>query len=233
MKFLQYKNLLKEFALKISTRILSYYLRRQKQALAKEDISIICNNCVGGVLLKDLSLKFNSPTINLYFFAEDYIRFLENLENYIKIKPKFSSISTHFPTAVGYPIGKIEDVEIHFLHYGSIEEAEEKWNQRSKRILWDNLYIIGSDRDGGNEMNLIRFLEIPFKNKVYFSSRPSGAKEVVYFPEYKTCSQVGDLIKDDYAWYFHFDTVHWINTGLIRKSKLITRTFLLNRKLKL
>ena len=29
--------------------------------------SIICNNCLGGVVLHDLGLPFNTPTINLFF----------------------------------------------------------------------------------------------------------------------------------------------------------------------
>lgn len=33
-----------------------------------------------------------------------------------------------------YPIGRIKDVDIHFLHYENEEEAYEKWNKRKERM---------------------------------------------------------------------------------------------------
>ena len=38
-------------------------------------------------------------------------------------------------------IGKIDDVEICFLHYDSIDEAKKKWNRRKKRINWKKIVI--------------------------------------------------------------------------------------------
>ena len=38
------------------------------------------------------------------------------------------------------PLGKLDDVEIVFLHYATKEEAEEKWNRRKQRINWENIY---------------------------------------------------------------------------------------------
>ena len=48
-----------------------------------------------------------------------------------------------------YPIGLLKDVEIHFLHYNSNEEALTKWNRRISRIDFNNVafYIKGCDRD--------------------------------------------------------------------------------------
>lgn len=31
-----------------------------------------------------------------------------------------------------YPIGKLDDIEVHFSHYDSQEEAMEKWTRRKK-----------------------------------------------------------------------------------------------------
>ena len=49
------------------------------------DVSIISMNCTGGILYHDLGLKFLSPTINLFFRAEDFIKFCENLDYYLSI----------------------------------------------------------------------------------------------------------------------------------------------------
>ena len=37
--------------------------------LKNKDFSIISSNCNGGVILSDLNIKFNTPTINLFFFS--------------------------------------------------------------------------------------------------------------------------------------------------------------------
>ena len=38
---------------------------------------------VWGVILHELGERFNSPTVNLFFGAEDYIKFLEKLDYYL------------------------------------------------------------------------------------------------------------------------------------------------------
>ena len=32
-----------------------------------------------------------------------------------------------------YPIGYLDDIEIHFMHYQSITEVKEKWERRTKK----------------------------------------------------------------------------------------------------
>ena len=54
-----------------------------KKRLANRNFTILCNNCVGGVILHELGERFNSPTVNLFFGAEDYIKFLEKLDYYL------------------------------------------------------------------------------------------------------------------------------------------------------
>ena len=60
-----------------------------------------------------------------------------------KEKSKYEFINELRQTTNNYfPIGTLCDtVEIHFLHYSSIEDAEEKWNRRVKRINWNNLFV--------------------------------------------------------------------------------------------
>lgn len=225
-------NIVSQLILKVSNRILGAHLKNQKRKLSNKDFSIICNNCIAGVLLKDLNQKFNTPTIDLYFFAPDYVRFLERLDYFLNKEIIISHSSKYFQEPRNYPVGKIDDIEIHFLHYQSLMEAETKWNKRKTRVNFNNLFIIGSDRENCDRQVIKQFLELPFKNKVFFSSKKISAKEVIFYPEYKNDNQVGDLIKDGYAWYFHFDIVHWLNTGKIKKNPIIGYIFRLNRRLK-
>ena len=223
---------LKKYGLRFTTTLLNRYLANQKTKFNNKNLTLITNNCIGGIILNDLKLKFNTPTINLYFYAPDYIAFLERLDFYLDKKITFSYNSKYDSEIKSYPVGNIGDVEIHFLHYDNCQEAKEKWETRVKRVNPDNLFIIASDRDNCTTEIIDRFLKLPFTNKVFFSSKKISAKEVIYFKEYSNDIQVGDLIKDDYSWYFYFNTIRWLNTGEIKKNKLITAIFNLNRSLK-
>ncbi len=75
-----------------TVKISKYYrtfLRRKLNAenrkrLKNKNFTVLSNNCVGGVILHELGERFNSPTVNLFFKAEDYLKFLENLDYYLK-----------------------------------------------------------------------------------------------------------------------------------------------------
>ena len=70
-----------------------------------------------------------------------------------------------------YPIGKIGDVEIAFLHYHSEQEAKEKWERRCSRINWDKLIIKFNDQNECTEEHVKAFSELPYKNKLFFTIR--------------------------------------------------------------
>ena len=76
---------------------------------------------------------------------------------------------TQAETKEGYPVGFLGDVEIRFIHYGTFEEAVWKWEERKKRINWDNLFIAGVEKDGCTYETIRRFQQLPYKNKVIFT----------------------------------------------------------------
>lgn len=198
----------------------SIYFRRYlwlKKRLKNKNFSLISNNCIGGIIYNDLGLKFTSPTINLYFYAPDYIRFVSNLKYNLSLELKEAENSKYLDQLPNYPIGKLEEIEIHFNHYLNFKEAKDKWEERLKRINWNNLFIIGSDRDGCTKELIYEFSKIPYK-KVFFTSRQDIKDEnVVYISKYKGQDQVGDMIKDNKLWINYFDLIHWLNTGRIIK----------------
>jgi uncharacterized protein (DUF1919 family) len=50
--------------------IINPYHRRM---LCNYDVSILCNNCVGAVIIHELGLQFRSPFVNLWLYPKDYI----------------------------------------------------------------------------------------------------------------------------------------------------------------
>lgn len=62
-------------------------------------------------------------------------------------------------------------IEVFFLHYHNEQEAREKWKRRIQRINWDRLLVKFNDQNGCTETEVNRFMELPFKNKIFFSCK--------------------------------------------------------------
>ncbi len=48
-----------------------------------ENFSIITNSCIGGVMYHKLKKRFLSPTINLWMYDKDFLRFVAHLKEYM------------------------------------------------------------------------------------------------------------------------------------------------------
>ena len=140
-----------------------------QQQLTNQGMSVISANCVGAFILHDLNQSFNSPFVNLYLDPSDFVRYLQNIEFYQAQPLQF--IQTEKP----YPVGLLDDLKVHFMHYHSEQEAKEKWEARSQRLDFDNLFIMMTDKDGGKGAkyeDLQAFDNLPYPNKVVFTHKP-------------------------------------------------------------
>ncbi len=217
---------------KVLRRCLQLIKNRDVKRLKKTSFTIISNNCIGGILYYDYGLQFKSPTINLFFYAPDYIRFLEHLPYYLDQPLAFSDNSKFSSDSFNYPVGKLADIEIHFMHFETFEDAKKHWVKRAARVDLDNLYLVGSDRDQCTDEIRKRFADLPFPNKVFLTSKPVQHKHEIYFDEYTGQECVGDLIADDKAWNFYFDVPKWINSGVVEATVLRRQLFKVFRKMK-
>ena len=148
-----------------------------RYSLSNKDFSLVSNNCLGGVILHQLGVRFNSPFVNLFICAEDYVTLLENLDKYLKEK-----IENVTPVDSKYPIGLLGGrIMIHFMHYNTFESAVECWYRRCERINMDNLYIIMSERDGCTLEHIKRFDKLPYQHKVIFCSFPQKEVKSLYY----------------------------------------------------
>ena len=196
-------------------RYLSVFPRRK---LKNRNFSIICNNCIAGGIYHKLGLEFSTPTVGLFFFSSDYIRFLENLEYYVKQPLEFKATSVH-PEANAlrktkpYPIGVLGgDVEVQFLHYEDEAEAAEKWARRVKRLNFDNLFFIYSDAEEDFKEDLVpRYQRLPFEHKIFFSAKPRSEFACsVYIDEYENAPHVGDSTRNR-KYEKYIDVIKWLN----------------------
>lgn len=191
-------------------------LRKYRLMLKNKSMSVLSSNCTGAFTLHDLGMKFNSPFVNLWMSPKDFIKYVENLDTYRYI-PLIESIEES-----PYPIGLLQDLKIHFQHYSSFEEAKRKWEERSKRINKDNLFVIMSERDGCTYQDLENFNKLPLKNKVVFTCKKYPKIESSFsFPEYENQQELGHLFERKGLLgkkvYDQFPYVEWFNTGKIKR----------------
>lgn len=148
-------------------------IRRKK--IKNKNFTIISNNCWGGFVYQSYGLKYRTPTIGLFFMADDYIKFVYNLDEYLAIDNIVpisidASRYSEYLKEKSYHgvIGKLNDIEIMFMHYNSIEEAIKKWNERKKRINKNNILFKFCEQNQCKETHIKKFLDLPAKNKICF-----------------------------------------------------------------
>ena len=202
---------LKRITDKINLYLREYFINRpNRKRLTNTDPTIIASNCNGGFIAHDLNLRFNSPFVNLFLTPKDFIRYLKNIEFYQQQNLTFAQ------TEKAYPVAKLADITLYFMHYHSEQEAEQKWNERTKRMDLDNLFVMMTERDGCEYQDLIEFDALPFKNKVVFTHKNyPEIKSAVYIQGFENNAMVGDLFEytglNGKRYYDQFDYVTWLN----------------------
>ena len=213
------KKILKEIRLRINKFGSSY--RRKK--LKIKNLTIISNNCWAGIVSQYLGIKYYTPTLGLYFFSEEYIKFLERFDYYIKQKLEIidtkdskyydEMIKKNHKNAI---VGKLDDVEIVFLHMKTGKEAIEKWNKRVKRINKGNIIFKFCEQNECSSEHIKRFENLPFKNKICFTTKEyPGYKSVIWFKDQVKNEEV---VRDYYESHKYLNIIDYINN--MKEEKL-------------
>ncbi len=143
--------------------------------LNNPNVSIITNHCMGGIICHDLGIQFNSPTVNLKILPSDFIKFAENLEEYIS-----KDIVEVEDDSVSYPVGMLGDVKLWFVHYETFEQAVSAWNRRKKRINWDNIRVMLTVREECSDDILSHFEKLPYKKVVFANEEHTNFPSVIF-----------------------------------------------------
>ena len=171
------------------------------------DFTIISNNCWGTFIYKKFGLPYQSPFVNLVIFAPDYIDLLENFS--LEVLEKLSFIphekSKHKEELMclgiykhGYPIGILDNkYELHFIHYPTETDAEDKWRRRIKKINPNKMIFKFSDGDKFEDGMAERFEKLKFKNKVCFlASEHKDLESVITLEKFRGTPRVHDEWKN-------------------------------------
>lgn len=156
-------------------------------------------------------MKYLSPTCGLFFMAEEYIKFIYNFDYYMnideinEIKIEESKYKQHL-LKIQYNgiIGKIDDLEVFFLHYDNIEQATEKWNRRKKRINRKFIIFKFNDQNLCEYKHLKAFNEFPANNKICFTAKRYPEFNTVQLKQFENYEYVlSDTRENDYKTQFN------------------------------
>ena len=188
--------------------------------LRNHEFTLITNTCIGGIIFHDLHLRFCSPTINCGIRDHDeFLLFCNHLQHYLSLPIEFVESQWKYP--VGVLHGTPGDVRIYFTHYHSVDEALNKWKERTGRVKYDNLLVL-MDGDNCTDSQVKAFDQLPHPKKV-----------IITMKEYPQYSSVFAINRKDYPqgkllefgllhggarWYELFDYVNFFNTGGIRNN---------------
>lgn len=204
---------------KIRFKLRDYFINKRKWSDLKTDKPVIvASDCTGGMLYHDLRKEFLAPTINMFFSANDYIKFLKDPERYFGLSMEKINQSKY-----EYPLAKLGDITLHLVHYKSVEEAQIKWRERAERFRkmggCQNMFCIMNDRNWCTEQELIEFDNLPYKNKVVFTHVPHPEIKCAYYIKgFEDEEFVGTMTKfvspvSIKRVMDQFDFVDWINKG--------------------
>lgn len=110
-------------------------------AFKDSDISIISNNCWGGVICRTLGIECRSPFKNLSVGEGDYLKLLSHFEYYMGCDITFLKYAFNENSKKNYPVMLLDDIKVHCNHDTNPEEAAAKWNIRREKINYANLFV--------------------------------------------------------------------------------------------
>ncbi len=136
--------------------------QKNRLRLLNKNFSLIANTCNGGVVCHDLGVRFNSPFVNLWIYSKDYIKIVKNLREYLSSELVFYPIGW----GVNYPVARLLDADIYFMHYGSINDAKDKWYERCERVNYNNLFVLFTEMNGCTVKEMEDFDRLEISNKI-------------------------------------------------------------------
>ena len=162
------------------------YLKNKK---ISKNLTILSNTCIGGKLYNDYHEKLLSPTVDLYILPHDFVKFCNNLEHYLDLE-LIEDFNEHIPS--NFISTKLGDINIYFSHSNyDFQYSKLKWNERKKRINFNNIVVICTDRNTiccnlhKCDKNVIeQFKKIPYK-KIMFCIDDYNDESIAYLKSFK------------------------------------------------
>jgi len=204
------------------------YSQRDIELLKDKKFVIVCDNCWAGSVYQWLERPYNSPFISIGFYGDCYIKLLSDFDNYMSKQLNFVTESKYKNREITYPLALLGDIELHFTHYKTEEEAKTKWNRRTARMMEDSnnkddYIFMMSDAWYATEQNFKDFNQLPLKNKISFSVNEFKHLNMenhyrVVERDKKFKNKVPNGVKLFKIMFLYVDFYKWMSNRLIKKA---------------
>lgn len=185
----------------------------QRKYNNSNNITILSPNCIGGEIYNLLGLKFQSPLINTSFDRNDFVKFVERMDEYLAINPIVEK-KKDGTCQMKLVDKKLEQIIINFPHDNNIDVVLSNWNRRKQRVDKNNIYVICDDR-GISRDNLIKLNKLPLKKIIIFSSKDLKIDNNYVVNMYKGKKSVGKYnvkgMDGLYVFQHFFDYAQWLS----------------------
>lgn len=176
--------------------------------LTNKNFSLIAGDCIGCLVLHDIHMKFNSPTVNLWMYPKDFLKYISDIRHYSEMDLQFISEEN-----IKYPVAQLDDIKIYFTHYKTEADAEKKWKERTARINYDNIFIIMTDANNCTVEMMKEFDKVKYPHVIFTHKEYPQIKSVYH------CNSDKSGIFHSYInstsikkFYDDFDFVNWFNS---------------------
>ena len=196
-------------------------VKRRGKKLHCKDFTIISNNCWGGTVYESYGMQKLSPTVGMFIMPDDYLKFISRLDYYLDqplvfIDPDLSKWKRELEGRKNwktYLIGKLDDIELHMLHYHDENSAKSKWEARIKRVNNNRLLFKFNDQNGAQLEHIIRFVELPLKNKLCFVANEdlAVADNVIYIKQPEGIANGVKASREPFGESKHINLTEYIN----------------------
>lgn len=160
-------------------------------------------------------MESNTPTTKCLIYPGHYLKLLNHLEEYLGRQLEFAywGIVPQDTYSNVYPVGRLGDVEIHFVHDKDFDSSASRWAAGLKRINLKNLFILFDDVHFPLSRALAEEFEMfPYKNKIFLTRHD--------YPDLRSVCKYDPSIlwpvalqHNSYVRYDRFDLVRWLNEG--------------------
>lgn len=140
-------------------------------SLIENPVTIISDDCWGGEVYHTLALPFSSPTININWKTEEYVKFILDLPYYLRQSLQCGRESD-FEAGI-YPLGLLgegdKQVSMELIHNSSFEEAKQQWERRKKRVNFNNIFVkLGMNKKDNWKTYMDVFDSLQYKKICFF-----------------------------------------------------------------
>lgn len=148
--------------------------------LKNSRLSIISRTCLGGMLSRTIGLEYLSPFRNMNIGEDDYIKLLNNFDEYMKYDLIYTG-EQQFNSSeqIYYPIMRLNDIKIRYPHFRRASTAISDWNDRKDKLNHSSLFIVNFTE---REDMARAFSQVPFSHKVCFTNFRSEIPNTIYLP---------------------------------------------------